>query len=62
MVNTTKLETMEDSSTVRLNNKLKKKLVKLGARMSLKDGESRRIEEIIEEILKYYEDREGKIE
>jgi hypothetical protein len=38
MVNTTKVVTTDTSSTLRLNNELKKKLVKIGARLSLQDG------------------------
>jgi hypothetical protein len=49
----------EVSSTLRLSNDLKKKLVKIGAKMSLKDGKVRSMEDIIEALVKEHEDKEA---
>ena len=43
------------SSTVRLSNEAKSKLVKIGARLSLKDCRARSMEDIIELLIKEYE-------
>jgi predicted DNA-binding protein len=45
-------------SSVRLSHEMKARLVKIGARLSLKDGKSRSMEEIIELLLDNYEKKE----
>lgn len=51
-------ETMLDlSTTIRLNDDLKKKLVKIGAAEALKDGQDRTMQDIIAMLIKFYEDR-----
>jgi hypothetical protein len=42
-------------SSVRLSNDLKSKLVKIGAKLSLKDGKARSVEDIIDMLVKEYE-------
>jgi hypothetical protein len=42
-------------SSVRLSNDLKSKLVKIGAKLSLKDGKARSMEDIIDMLVKEYE-------
>ena len=59
MVNTSKVVTADMSSTLRLSNDLKKKLVKIGAKMSLKDGKLRTMEDIIESLIEEHEKKEG---
>lgn len=44
-----------ESSTVRLSHNAKVKLVKIGARLALKDGDPRSMEEVIELLIKEYE-------
>ncbi len=44
-------------STVRISNDIKAKLIKIGAKMSLKDGKYRSMEEIIKLLIKFYEDK-----
>jgi predicted transcriptional regulator len=65
MENTTKLETrqqtMKESSTVRINNKLKRKLAKISGKITLQNGEITTMEDVIEELLKVYEKQEGEI-
>jgi hypothetical protein len=48
-------ETQSLMSTVRLSNGLKSRLVKIGARLSLKDGRARSMEEIIELLADVYD-------
>jgi hypothetical protein len=48
----------EVSSTLRLSNDLKKKLVKIGAKMSIKDGKLRTMEDIIEVLIEEHEQKE----
>lgn len=51
-------ESMLDlSTTIRLSDELKKKLVKIGAAEALKDGEDRTMQDIIGMLVKFYEDR-----
>jgi hypothetical protein len=44
-----------DSSTVRVSHTAKIKLVKIGARLALKDGDQRSIEEVIDVLIREYE-------
>lgn len=48
-------DTIKDMTTVRLSAGIKSKLVKIGARLSLKDGKARSMEDIIEILIKEYE-------
>jgi hypothetical protein len=50
-------ETLKEKgmSSVRLSNDLKSKLVKIGAKLSLKDGKARSMEDIIAMLVKEYE-------
>ena len=51
-------ESMLDlSTTIRLNEDLKKKLVKIGAAEALKDGQDRSMQDIIGMLIKFYEER-----
>jgi len=43
------------STTLRLSNELKRKLVKIGARLSLKDGKDRTMQDIVEYLVGEYE-------
>jgi hypothetical protein len=45
----------ENMSTARISNDVKAKLIKIGAKLSLKDGKSRSIEDIIKILIKHYE-------
>ena len=45
-------------SSVRLSHSLKARLVKIGAKLSLKDGKSRSMEEIIDMLIDSYEKHE----
>jgi len=42
-------------SSIRISNEIKSKLVKIGARLSLKDGKNRSMEDIIRVLIKQYE-------
>lgn len=44
-------------STVRISNDIKAKLVKIGAKLSLKDGKYRSMEDVIKILVKFYEDK-----
>ena len=59
MANTSKVVTDDMSSTLRLSNELKKKLVKIGAKLSLKDGKLRTMEDIIEALVEEHEKKES---
>lgn len=48
-------QTIDGMSSIRLSNASKSKLVKIGARLSLKDGRARSMEEIIDLLLEVYE-------
>lgn len=48
-----KVTMMELSTTIRLNDDLKKKLVKIGAAEALKDGQDRTMQDIIEMLIKF---------
>ena len=43
---------------MRLSHELKARLAKIGARLSLKDGKSRSMEEIVELLIDNYEKKE----
>jgi predicted transcriptional regulator len=59
----TKLETqLKESSTVRINNELKRKLAKISGKITLQNGEITTMEKVIEELLKVYEKHEGDID
>ena len=45
-------------STIRLSNEVKAELVKIGAKLSLKDGKNRSMEDIIKLLIKRYESEE----
>jgi hypothetical protein len=47
-------------STIRLSNEIKAKLVKIRAKLSLKDGKNRSMEDIIKLLIKHYEEEELK--
>jgi predicted transcriptional regulator len=54
-------ETMLDmSTTIRLNEELKKKLVRIGAAEALRDGEDRTMQDIIGMLVKFYEEHKEK--
>ncbi|MDP9287421.1 MAG: hypothetical protein M3P08_04405 [Thermoproteota archaeon] len=42
-------------TSIRLSNEIKSRLVKIGARLSLKDGKARSMEDVIELLLDGYE-------
>ena len=44
------------STTIRLNDELKKKLVRIGATEALKDGEDRTMQDVIAMLVKFYEE------
>lgn len=43
------------STTLRLSNELKRKLVKIGARLSLKDGKDRTMQDIVEYLVEEHD-------
>jgi hypothetical protein len=43
-------------TTVRLNEDLRRKLIKIGAAESLKDGKDRTMQDIVSMLVKYYEE------
>lgn len=51
-------QTQSDMSSIRLSNDIKSKLVKIGAKMSLKDGKARSMEDIIDFLIDTYEKKE----
>ena len=48
-------ETVREMTTVRMSEKLKARIVRIGARLSLKDGKSRSMEDIIDLLVTEYE-------
>jgi predicted transcriptional regulator len=52
-----KVTMLDLSTTIRLNDELKKKLVKIGAAEALKDGRDRSMQDIIGMLVKSYEER-----
>jgi hypothetical protein len=48
--------TIADMSSIRISHDIKGKLVKIGAKLSLKDGKNRSMEDIIKLLIKHYED------
>lgn len=46
-------------SSIRLSNNIKAKLVRIGAKLSLKDGKNRSMEDIIKILIEHYENKEG---
>ena len=56
------INSLKGMSTIRLSNNVKAKLVKIGAKLSLKDGKNRSMEDIIKLIIEHYEsDKTGEI-
>lgn len=47
---------MELSTTISLNDDLKKKLVRIGATEALKDGQDWTMQDIIEMLIRFYEE------
>jgi ABC-type thiamine transport system ATPase subunit len=45
----------KEMSTIRISHKSKSKLAKIGARLTLKDGKTHSMEEIIEILMQEYE-------
>ena len=45
----------EEMSSIRISHKAKSRLAKIGARLTLKDGNTRSMEEIIDLIVDYWE-------
>jgi hypothetical protein len=52
--------TLEVSATLRLSTDLKSKLLKIGAAETLKDGKDRSMHDIVEMIVKFYEENKDK--
>jgi predicted transcriptional regulator len=52
-----KVTILDLSTTIRLNDELKKKLVRIGAAEALKDGQDRTMQDIIAMLVKFYEER-----
>ena len=48
------------SSTIRLSNELRSRIVKIGDKLSAKDGKYRTIEDLIELLIDSYEKKEHK--
>jgi hypothetical protein len=48
-----------DVSSIRVSHKLRSRLAKIRARLTLKDGKDRSMEELIDMLADAYEEREG---
>jgi hypothetical protein len=49
------VETQKEMSSIRISHKAKSRLAKIGARLTLKDGKTRSMEEIIDLLVDDYE-------
>jgi hypothetical protein len=50
-----KIENGREMSSIRISHKAKSRLAKIGARLTLKDGKTRSMEEIIDILVEQYE-------
>ena len=48
----------QEMSSIRISHKAKSRLAKIGARLTLKDGNTRSMEEIIDLLVDVYEEKE----
>jgi hypothetical protein len=53
-------QTFKQVSSIRVSHKLKERLAKIRARLTLKDGKDRSMEELIDMLADAYEDKESK--
>jgi hypothetical protein len=52
----------QEMSSIRISHKAKSRLAKIGARLTLKDGNTRSMEEIIDMLVDYWEKEHKQLE
>jgi hypothetical protein len=50
---------LKEMSSIRVSNKMKSRLAKIAARLTLKDGKTRSMEELLELLADAYEEKEA---